>query len=160
MFRCGAVILAFLSGCAGFRAPVVSVKDVALTGTTDEALAFSFVMDLANPNTAAVPLYEFRYTLAIDGKEVYAGRRAGGVTLGAADSRLVSLPAIVPYDKVGWTPETLPASVGYTFTGKLQYNAPNRLAEILFDTGTRRPKVAFARHGQLELKRGTEGQRD
>ena len=153
MRRAGVVTLLLLSGCSRFHAPSVAVKDVALTEATDEALAIAFVMDLANPNTAAVPLHEFRYTLAIDGKEVYAGRRAGGVTLSAVDSRQVSLPAIVPYDKVGWTTATLPATVDYTFTGKLQYNAPNRLAEVLFDTGTRRPKVAFAGSGTLQLPR-------
>lgn len=154
MIRRGAiVILTLLAGCSGFRAPSVAVKDVALTDATDEALEFLFVMDLANPNTAAVPLHEFRYTLAIDGKEVYAGRRAGGVTLSASDSRLVSLPAILPFEKVSWTPDTMPASVKYTFAGKLQYNAPNRLAQVLFDTGTRRPKVAFAKSGRLQLVR-------
>lgn len=153
MIRFALVALASLSGCSGFRAPSVSVKDVTLADTTEEAMALSFVMDLVNPNKAAVPLHEFRYTLAIDGREVYAGRRAGGVTLSAVDSRLVSLPAIVPYDKVGWTAETMPAIVSYTFTGRLQYDAPNRLAQILLDTGKRRPKVAFARKGQLQLQR-------
>jgi hypothetical protein len=152
MTRCGLVVLALLSGCSGFRAPSVGVNDVSLTEATEEALALSFVMDLANPNTASVPLHEFRYTLAIDGREVYAGRRAGGVTLSAVESRQVSLPAIVPFEKVGWTPGTLPASVEYTFTGKLQYNAPNRLAEVLFDTGTRRPKVPFTGSGTLALR--------
>ncbi len=145
-------VLAGVSGCAGFNDPTVSVTAVTLTDVTDEALALSFVMDLANPNPAALPLHEFRYTLAIDGKEVYAGRRAGGVTLSAADSRRVSLPAIVPFELVGWTPGTVPASVEYTFTGRLQYNAPNRLAQLLLDTGTRQPKVSFAAKGELELR--------
>lgn len=153
MIRIAVVALALLSGCSGFRAPSVAVTDVTLADETEEAMALSFVMDLANPNKSAVPLHEFRYTLAIDGKEVYAGRRAGGVTLSASDSRQVSLPAIVPYDKVGWTARTMPPSVNYTFTGKLQYDAPNRLAQILLDTGQRRPKVAFARKGQLQLQR-------
>ncbi len=145
-------VLACASGCDGFRAPTVSVMDATLIDATDEALALSFVIDMANPNTAAVPLLEFRYTLAIDGKEVYAGRRGGAVTLSAVDSRQVSLPAIVPYRALGWTPQTLPASVDYTFTGRLQYYAPKRLTQVLFDTGTRRPKVSFAKSGQLQLK--------
>ncbi len=144
-------VLAGASGCDGFRAPTVSVMDATLIDATDEALALSFVMELANPNTAAVPLLEFRYTLAIDGKEVYAGRRSGAVTLSAVDSRQVSLPAIVPYRALGWTPQTLPASVDYTFTGRLQYYAPKRLTQVLFDTGTRRPKVPFSARGTLHL---------
>lgn len=154
MVRLGGLMLAVLagmSGCDAFRAPTVSVMDVTLIDVTDEALALSFVMDLANPNTAAVPLLEFRYTLAIDGKEVYAGRRSGAVTLSAMDSRQVSLPAIVPYRALGWTAQTLPASVDYTFTGRLQYYAPKRLTQVLFDTGTRRPKVPFSARGTLQL---------
>ncbi len=153
--RPGVVLLAILagtSGCDGFRAPTVSVRHVALIDATDEALALSFVMDLANPNTAAVPLHEFRYTVAIDGKEVYAGRRNGGVTLSAVDNRQISLPAIVPYDALGWTPQTLPASVDYTITGRLQYYAPKRIAQVLFDTGVRRPKVTFSSRGTIRLK--------
>jgi LEA14-like dessication related protein len=142
-----------MSGCDGFRAPNISVGDVALIDATDEALALSFVMDLDNPNTAAVPLREFRYTLAIDGKEVYAGRRHGGVTLSAVDSRQVSLPAIVPYQALGWTSQTLPASIDYTITGQLQYYAPRRLTQVLFDTGTRRPKIPFSSRGTLKLRR-------
>jgi hypothetical protein len=146
------VLLAGMSGCDGFRAPNISVGDIALMDATDEALALSFVMDLENPNTAAVPLREFRYTLAIDGKEVYAGRHNGGVTLSAVDSRQVSLPAIVPYRAMGWTPQTMPASVDYTITGQLQYYAPKRLTQVLFDTGIRRPKVPFSSRGTLKLK--------
>ncbi len=155
MVRLGVLMLAVgagASGCDGFRAPTVSVMDVTLIDATEEALALSFVMDLANPNTAAVPLAEFRYTLAIDGKEVYAGRRSGGVTLSAMDSRQVFLPAIVPYRALGWTPQTLPASVDYTLTGRLQYHAPTRLTQVLFDTGTRRPKVQFSARGKLQIR--------
>ena len=154
MVRLGVLMLAVLagaSGCDGFRAPTVSVRNVTLIDATDDALALSFVMDLANPNTAAVPLQEFRYTLAIDGKEVYAGRRSGAVTLSALDSRQISLPAIVPYRALGWTSQTLPASVDYTFTGRLQYYAPKRLTQVLFDTGTRRPKVPFSARGTLQI---------
>ena len=155
MVRPGMLMLAVLAGafgCDGFRAPTVSVMDVTLIDATDEALALSFVMDLANPNTAAVPLAEFRYTLAIDGTEVYAGRRTGGVTLSAVDSRQILLPAIVPYRALGWTLQTLPESVDYTLTGRLQYYAPRRLTQVLFDTGTRRPKVPFSARGTLQLR--------
>ena len=145
-------ILAGAPGCSSFRPPTVTVNDVSVSDATEEALALSFVMDLRNPNRAAVPLHEFVYTLAIDGKEVYAGRRAGGVTLSADGDRQLLLPAVVPYSAVGWTAVTLPASVSYSLTGQLQYNAPNRLAQVLFDSGVRRPKVSFGHSGQLQLQ--------
>jgi len=145
-------VLAAAPGCSGFRAPLISVNHVSVTDATEEALALSFVMDLKNPNRAAVPLHEFVYTLAIDGKEVYAGRRTGGVTLSAEGNRQVLLPAVVPYSKVGWTALTLPTGVSYSLTGQLHFNAPNRLAQILFDTGVRRAKVSFQQRGRLQLQ--------
>ena len=72
-------MLACSAGCSRFSAPRVSVNEVSVIDATEDALALSFVMGLQNPNQAAVPLHEFRYTVAINGKEVYAGRRAGGV---------------------------------------------------------------------------------
>ncbi len=147
----GAMLLS-VTGCSRFSAPTVSVKEVSVIDATEEALALGLVMDLENPNHAAVPLHEFRYTVAINGKEVYAGRRAGGVTLSAVDSREVMLPAVVPYDTMGWGAQSLPASVSYTVKGQLQYIAPKRLAQILFDTGVRRPKVSFASRGELHLR--------
>ncbi len=63
-----------------------------------------------------------------------------------------SLGAVVPYEKMGWRAEALPASVSYSVKGQLQYNAPNRLAQILFDTGVRRPKVSFGSRGELHLR--------
>lgn len=145
-------VLAGGPGCSGFRAPTITINDVFVADATEEALALQFVMDLSNPNRAAVPLHEFVYTLAIDGKEVYAGRRTGGVTLSAQGSRQLLLPAVIPYSAVGWTADTLPAGVTYTLTGQLQYNAPNRLAQILFDSGVRRPKVSFGKRGELQLR--------
>jgi len=145
-------VLAGGPGCSSFRAPTITINDVFVTDATEEALALQFVMDLSNPNRAAVPLHEFVYTLAIDGKEVYAGRRTGGVTLSAQGSRQLLLPAVIPYSAVGWTADTLPAGVTYTLTGQLQYNAPNRLAQILFDSGVRRPKVSFGKRGELQLR--------
>ena len=145
-------MLACAAGCSRFSAPTVSVNEVAVIDATEEALALSFVMGLENPNQAAVPLHEFRYTVAINGKEVYAGRRAGGVTLSGVGTRQVLLPAVVPYDTLGWSAQALPASVSYTMKGQLQYVAPNRLAQILFDTGVRKPKVAFRSRGELHLR--------
>ncbi len=99
-----------------------------------------------------MPLHEFRYTVSINGKEVYAGRRAGGATLSAVHTRQVLLPAVVPFDKLGWNAQELPASMSYRVQGQLQFIAPNRLAQILFDTGVRKPKVSFKGRGEIHLR--------
>jgi LEA14-like dessication related protein len=145
-------MLACSAGCSRFSAPTVSVNEVSVIDATQDALALSFVMDLKNPNQAAVPLHEFRYTVSINGKEVYAGRRAGGATLSAVHTRQVLLPAVVPFDKLGWNAQELPASMSYRVQGQLQFIAPNRLAQILFDTGVRKPKVSFKGRGEIHLR--------
>ena len=137
-----------LAGCDGFRAPGVGISEVSVADATSEALSLNIVMDLVNPNSAPVQLYEFRYTVTVEGRYVFEGRRAGGATLSSAGSRTVSLPAVVPFEKVGWQPDALPADASYTVYGHVQYYAPNRLAEIVFDSASRKPRVRFSDRGR------------
>ncbi|MHC4217320.1 MAG: LEA type 2 family protein [Planctomycetota bacterium] len=145
------VIVLLAGGCSGFRRPAISVQDVAVTEVTNDAVALAFAVDLHNPNDKTVELFEFRYTLAVDGKQVYAGRRAPDANVAAAATQRVSLPAVIPFDRVGWTAEGHPASAGYTLSGRLVYTAPSTIAQLLFDTGVRRPKSAFSKRGELAL---------
>ena len=152
LFWLGVLGHGLLAGCAGFRSPAVTVDDVAITEATDEALALAFSMELRNPNTLPLELYEFRYTLLVNGREVYAGRHAGGATLSASGQRHMTIPAVIPYKDLGWEAAQLPPAARYALWGKLQYNAPDNLAQILFDAGVRRPKVAFSKEGELRLR--------
>ena len=138
-------------GCAGFRAPVVAITEVAIAETGDEALGVVITMDLRNPNAAPLELDEFRYTMSINGTQVYAGRRAGGVTIGAAGSRRLTIPAVITDERAGWMGEGRPSAAEYSVSGRLVYYAPNRLAQVLFDTGTRKPKVKFTGRGTMQI---------
>ncbi len=140
-----------LVGCTGLRPPAISVNEVAVADTTEEALALAIMVELRNPNTSPLELYEFRYTVAVDGRQVYTGRRAGAATLSAVGHRTITLPAVVPYPDAGWQSGDLPASASCTVRGRLQYNAPSDIAGILFDTGVRRPKVRFSRKMPLDI---------
>ena len=140
-----------IGGCSGFRSPVISVEEVAVTGASDEAVALAFGIDLRNPNDAALGLYEFRYTLAIDGTQVYAGRRAPDVALGAAATQRTTLPAVIPYHRLGWTAEARPAQARYTLSGGLIYIVPSTFAQLLFDSGARRPRATFSKRGEISL---------
>lgn len=119
---------------------------------TDEALALAFVLDLTNPNPAAVELDEFTYTVSIDGMKVYAGRRAAEATLGASGSRRITIPAVIPFHDLGWTARTLPADAAYKIRGRLRYLAPSQLARIFLDTNVLKPGVGFAGEGRVELE--------
>jgi hypothetical protein len=138
-----------LSGCSGYRAPAISVTEVALTEATDDAVALAFALDIRNPNEAALQLHEFRYTLAVDGKQVYAGRRAPDATLSAATTQQMTLPAVIPYHRLGWTAEGRPPQARYALSGKLVYIVPSTFAKILFDSGVRRPRASFSKRGQF-----------
>lgn len=138
-----------LSGCSGYRVPEITVTEIALTEVTDDAVALAFALDIRNPNDEALQLHEFRYTLAVDGKQVYAGRRAPDVTLSAAATQQVTLPAVIPYHRLGWTAEARPAQARYALSGRLVYLVPSTFAKILFDSGARRPKASFSKRGQL-----------
>ena len=145
----GTVLLT--AGCTGFRSPAISVEKVAATRMTGEALALAIVMRLENPNNAPLELHEFRYTVSIDGTKVYAGRRAGGATLSANGTRQVTIPAVVNYDRIGWRAGGPPRTFNYALDGTLTYNAPSEIAQVLFDTGVRRPRVSFSKRGEVAL---------
>jgi hypothetical protein len=140
------------AGCSGFRAPAISVDEIVVTEATDEAVALAFAIDLHNPNGAALDLHEFRYTLAIDGTQVYTGRRAPDVTLAAAATQRVMLPAVIPYRRLGWTAEAHPQQARYALSGRLVYLVPSTFAKILFDSGVRRPKARFSKRGEISLQ--------
>ena len=138
-------------GCAGHRSPTISLAQVALTESSDEALSLAFVLELKNPRNEALVLYEFTYSLAIDGRPVYQGRRAAEATLSASGTRQLTIPAVVPFARLGWTPAARAGKVTYALTGTVQYNSPGDLARLLFETGVRRPKISFAHRGQVRL---------
>jgi LEA14-like dessication related protein len=138
-----------LSGCSGYRVPAITVTEVAFTEVTDDAVAVAFVLDIRNPNDEALQLHEFRYTLAVDGKQVYAGRRAPDATLSAAATQQTTLPAVIPNHRLGWTAEARPTQARYALSGKLVYLVPSTFAKILFDSGVRRPRASFSKRGQL-----------
>jgi LEA14-like dessication related protein len=147
MFMILGVLL--LSGCSGYRVPAITVTEIALAEVTEDAIAVAFALDIRNPNDEALQLHEFRYTLAVDGKQVYAGRRAPDATLSAEATQQITLPAVIPFHRLGWTAEERPPQVRYSLSGRMVYIVPSTIAKILFDSGARRPKASFSKRGQL-----------
>ncbi len=143
--------LSAIPACTVYRDPVVSVVDVAVTETGEGLVGLGFTLVLENPNPQPLALHEFSYTLAIDGAPAYRGRWAASATLGANGTRRLTIPAIVRYDQLGWTASSAPSQATYDLVGHVLYLAPGDIAEILFDTGVRRPKAAFAAHGVVNL---------
>ena len=145
------IALLMAGGCTGYRPPSIQLTGVRLIERSDEAAAFHFDLELQNPNTEPIELREFRYTLSLDGTAVFTGRRAATTTLHSGAGNLASLPAVVRFETMGWSNGLLPDAVEYQLSGTLLYITPGALAEMLLDTGVRKPIVRFNREGRLEL---------
>lgn len=142
-----------LAGCTNFKPPSIELSNVRLVERTDEAAAFHFDLVLENPNDEPIELREFRYELSLDDGQVYQGRRAAFSTLhpSAVDdlSLEMSLPAVVRFDQLDGA--ALPDDLAYQLSGTLLYLTTGELAEILLDTGVKKPRVRFAMSGRLDL---------
>jgi hypothetical protein len=150
---CVLSLLSALTGCTGYRTPTIHLTDVAPIEVTDVATALRFSLDVTNPNDEPVELREVRYSLAVDRGRVFEGRRAVGTMLHGGATTRVELPAVVPDAVAGFEANARPADVEYRLAGELIYVTPGELAEILLDTGVRRPTARFAESGRLSLSR-------
>lgn len=137
-----------LGGCAGYRPPELSTAQVVMTDETDAGYVLDFRLDAKNDNEEPLPLRELRYTLSLDGREVFRGVRGAEGTIPRFGARRIGLPAAVAL-----APGAPPPSgvLRYELRGTLIYVTPGRLGQIFFDTGVSRPTVAFRQRGELEV---------
>jgi hypothetical protein len=134
-----------LTGCSSYTAPAMHISDARLTDRTDHGVALAFVMEATNANPEPLPLRRATYSLELDGKRVFRGVRSAEATLRQKGTQLFVLPA-------GVAATDLPTGVvKYRLTGDVQYVTPGAFAEVLFDTGVRRPKAPFVQEGTIDL---------
>ncbi len=146
-------LLPVLTGCTAYRAPEIRLTGVFPTEVTDEATALRFMLDVTNPNDEPIELREVRYSLAVNGERVFLGRRAVGTTLHGGATTRIELPAVVPDAVAGFLANARPDEVDYRLAGEMIYVTPGELAEILLDTGVRRPVARFDQSGRLSFTR-------
>lgn len=142
---------AFFAGCSSYRAPVLSIADARIIDATPEGAAIVFTLDARNDNTEALPLREVRYSLELGGKRVFTGVRSAEATLRRRGTQQLKLPAAIPAETLARVTRANDGEVSYRLRGTITYITPGALAEVLFDTGVRRPKVSFAGQGKLDL---------
>lgn len=151
-----------LGGCETRRPPQLTLGEAVVTEKTDEAIAFDVAVDMINPNPQELELQEFRYTVAVDGRQVFQGRRSAEASLPAEGGKRVRIPGVVRYDQMNWSAPPAPGTpagsppeeANYRVSGTLTYIVPGALAEILFDTGVRRPRVGFSGEGVVRVSGG------
>lgn len=150
----GSVLVAGLAGCSTIKDPTFNVVGVSEGERTGEALVLNFTIQADNPNAEPLPLKEASYALTLNDVEVFSGQRDAQVTLRRYGSHTFTLPAVVPADRFDLASFDAGASaegVRYDLTGTVQYLAPGALAEVLFDTGVRRPKAGVDERGTIDL---------
>jgi hypothetical protein len=145
------VLMAFLGGCSKYMAPTLDVTGVRVLEETPAGLVLEFSIDAANRNEVELPLREVRYSLMLDGREVFRGVRSPEAALRRLGTQTVRIPAVIP---IG---EGQPRPTGrqrYTLDGTLAYTTPGQFAQVLFDIKVRRPRVGFRDEGEVELGGG------
>lgn len=132
-------------GCSTVETPQLTVVDARITEETDEGVMIEFTLEGVNENPQELPLREVTYTLSVDGRRVFSGQRSAEATLRRLGNQRFLLPAVVPASaEVG----PLPGST-YRVSGQAVYLAPGAIAELLFDSGVRRPRVSFSGTGTI-----------
>jgi len=147
----GLLAIGATPGCSTYRAPSISIGQAELVSETEEALRLDIALDLANPNSEPLELIRFDYSVSIDGVSVYRGKRAAEATLSASGGKRLVLPAVVRFDQVPWQASGRPAEAAWSIRGSLLYVTPGALAEILLDTGVRKPRARFGGAGRVRL---------
>lgn len=133
-----------LAGCWSTPAPTISVVSMTPGDSTPDGSLL--ILELQAQSTAEdqLPLTEVRYTVSLDGKQVFSGFRSPQATLRRFGSQRLVLPAVVP---VG-------AAIGgaYEVEGTLTYVEPGTIAGVLLDFGVRTPSVDFSGTGVLAAR--------
>jgi len=119
--------------------------------TSREAMTLHIAADLSNPNDEPLKLLSFSYQVKMDGLKVYQGERAAEATLAANEQRQVIIPAVIRFADAGGSVAAPPANIIYSISGSLQYITPGEIAQILFDSGVRKPKAGFQGNVLLDI---------
>lgn len=140
-----------LPGCTTYTPPSLTVSRVAVTERSDAGMVLEFTLDAENVNSVALPLQEMRYTLDLDGREVFRGYRSPEATLRRYGRQQLRVPVAL---EPGQAPPS--GSVRYRLDGVLTYLTPGELARVLFESDVRRPKVRFTETGTLDMGEAVE----
>jgi LEA14-like dessication related protein len=150
---CLILLLAGLQGgCSAYRDPQISMNRVAMLERTGEAVSANVLLDLANPNDEPLELLEVNYSVRVNGKVVSSLRRSAQATLAAKGARQIEIPIVIPFHQLEWTADQIPEQTAFTVRGNVQYVTPGEIAQILFDTGVRKPRAGFEAEGALALR--------
>jgi len=145
-----AALALFMTAC-GASAPTFRITDATVTDQSDQGVVVSFRIAAENRNPDPLPLREVRYSLAVNGRSAFEGRRSAQATLPAFGTQEIILPVSIPIGP-GEALESMPLDqLPYAFSGSVEYVLPGTISEALFDSRIRVPKAGFAESGRLDF---------
>ncbi len=144
-----ALVLAVV-GC-GHTPPTFEVVGARLAERTDDGVVLHFDLDATNTNQDELPLEVANYSLSIDGKRVFTGRRSPEATLRRFGTQRITLPAAIPLEDPAEGDALTTGLHRYRLEGSITYLAPGVLADVLFDARVYRPSTRFRDQGQIDF---------
>lgn len=140
-----------LVGCNSQPAPTFEVTNVAITEQTADGMVVSFRVQADNRGEEALPLRTVRYSISIDGHPAFSGQRNAEATVRRYGSQEFVLPVALTLGEGKDLPAAPTGQVPYALSGSVEYEVPGSIAEVLFDTGIRRPTATFSESGRLDF---------
>ncbi len=142
------ILAAPLVGCSSHRAPTLIVSDVKVVDRTSDGVVLRVSINAENRNEIELPLREMRYTLKLSDGSQFSGVRSAEASLRRLGTQTITVPASFPIAQgaAAWD-----GAAKYEFSGDLSYITPGEFAQVLFDTGVRRPSVSFRSEGTVEM---------
>lgn len=141
-----------LGGCAS-NTPRFELLSAEQAERTTDAVRLNFLLEAVNPGEAEIPLRTARYRLVVGGETVFEGRRAPAVSVRGQGRQPFELPAVVTAEDFDVSVFDQPgAEIPYRLVGTIEYQVPGELAEVLFDTGVRRPRAPLRAEGVFVIE--------
>jgi LEA14-like dessication related protein len=151
LMPCLAVFCALAAGCsslAGVQKPSASVTSMNLGQVDSQGFTMNFGVNVANPNSIALPLAGTDYKLGLGGVSVLSGKTNAQGTIPAKGSRDVTVPVTVAFEHLLSAEQAIRDSGGnvpYDLQGGLSFDTGNPLLGSL--------RVPLRYSGTLPLKR-------
>ncbi len=147
----GAVPGLMLTACQSQPAPRLEVSSVGVTDQGAEGMVVTFRVRAENRGDEPLPLRTVRYSLSVNGRPAFTGERQAEATVRRQGTQEFLLPVALSLGEGHDLPALPTGDVPYSITGNIEYELPGSIAEVLFDTGIRRPTASFGESGTLDF---------
>lgn len=125
------------------QSPTATVVSVKVTEQTDAGFRVEAVVELVNENRVPLPLLDIHYTIEIDKIGSFSIEDDANRTVPAYGKQQITLPA-----SFAWKGPA-PAGAAWTVTGRVKYDPPGELRQIMTETKIPLPDSDFHDTGKL-----------